>query len=401
MVAVGVGEDPRRLHRGGDRVKGGRGTAVLLALAGALVVFALVMSFIGGSSVGTDPADSPGSVDNRGRDGTYAWAETLRRLGYLVATREHALDDGVLPDAGVVVLDGAEAVSVQEVDALAAWLGTPGRKLVVAGDTDPKVLRRLVPGLDDATALAIVPTETMTVVEDAPETAGAGELTVAGGASRLLDPGEAQVLYAPHGDDESAYALRYRVPGGGVVVGTADGAVFANDGLAVDENAGFATAVVGDIPGPVVFDQYHHQPARLPGTFGYLPRTIQYGLVQLVVVAVIAALAAGIRRGPARPEPEIPPRRRIEYVQALARSYADADGYAPATERIKADLRDRLRRATALGGDATDDQLVAAAPRAGLDPDAVAAILYGAPTDPLGFRSIAAGATALRRQLTG
>lgn len=382
-------------------MKSGRGTAVLLVLAAALVVFALVMSFIGGSTVGTDPAESPGSVDNRGRDGAYAWAETLRRLGYQVGTRERALDDGDLPDTGVVVLDAAESVSVQEVEALGTWLDTPGRKLLVTGDTDPKVLRQLVPGLDSAATLTIAPTPTVVAVDDAPETAGAGELTIAGGPSRLLDPGDATVLYAPRGDDESAYAVRYRIPGGGIVVGTADAAVFANDGLAEGENAGFATAVVGDVPGPVVFDQYHHQPARLPGTFGYLPRTFQYALLQIVVVAVVAAFAAAVRRGPVRPEPEVPPRRRIEYVQALARSYADAAGYAAATERIKADLRDRLRRATGLGGDATDDQLVAAAPRAGLDPDAVAAILHGSPADPLGFRSIAAGATALRRQLTG
>lgn len=382
-------------------MKSGRGTAVLLVLAAALVVFALVMSFIGGSTVGTDPAESPGSVDNRGRDGAYAWAETLRRLGYQVGTRERALDDGDLPDTGVVVLDAAESVSVQEVEALGTWLDTPGRKLLVTGDTDPKVLRQLVPGLDSAATLTIAPTPTVVAVDDAPETAGAGELTIAGGPSRLLDPGDATVLYAPRGDDESAYAVRYRIPGGGIVVGTADAAVFANDGLAEGENAGFATAVVGDVPGPVVFDQYHHQPARLPGTFGYLPRTFQYALLQIVVVAVVAAFAAAVRRGPVRPEPEVPPRRRIEYVQALARSYADAGGYAAATEPIKADLRDRLRRATGLGGDATDDQLVAAAPRAGLDPDAVAAILHGSPADPLGFRSTAAGATALRRQLTG
>lgn len=382
-------------------MKSGRGTAVLLVLAAALVVFALVMSFIGGSTVGTDPAESPGSVDNRGRDGAYAWAETLRRLGYQVGTRERALDDGDLPDTGVVVLDAAESVSVQEVEALGTWLDTPGRKLLVTGDTDPKVLRQLVPGLDSAATRTIAPTPTVVAVDDAPETAGAGELTIAGGPSRLLDPGDATVLYAPRGDDESAYAVRYRIPGGGIVVGTADAAVFANDGLAEGENAGFATAVVGDVPGPVVFDQYHHQPARLPGTFGYLPRTFQYALLQIVVVAVVAAFAAAVRRGPVRPEPEVPPRRRIEYVQALARSYADAGGYAAATEPIKADLRDRLRRATGLGGDATDDQLVAAAPRAGLDPDAVAAILHGSPADPLGFRSIAAGATALRRQLTG
>lgn len=382
-------------------MKGGRGTAALLVAAAALVVLALVMSFIGGSSVGTDPAESPGSVENRGRTGAYAWAETLRRLGYDVSTRERALDDGALPATGTLVLVDAEAVTVQEVDALAAWLETPGRRVVVAGDTDAKVLRRLVPGLDDAQITGLAPSGAVVAVDDSPESAGAGELTVAGGVDHLLEPGDGTAVYAPEGDADAAYVVRYRVPDGGVVVGTADDDTIANDGLAEGENAGFATAVVGAPPGPVVFDQFHHQPARLPGTFGYLPRSFQYLLVQLVVVGVVAAFAAGIRRGSARPEPEVAPRRRIEYVEALARSYEDAGGYREATERIKDDLRDRLRRATGAGGDATDTDLVAAAPLAGLDPDAVAAVLHGAPNDPLGFRTTAAGATELRRQLTG
>lgn len=382
-------------------MKGGRGVALLLAAAAALVVLALVMSFIGGSSVGTDPTESPGSVDNRGRDGAYAYAETLRRLGYDVNTRERSLDDGALPDTGAVVLIDAEDITVQEADALEDWLSEPGRKLVVAGTTDAEVLGRLVPGLGDMGGVGLDRSDILVASAQVPETAGADELTVPGGADRLFDPGDAMALYEPEGGDRSAYAIRYRIPGGGMVVATADDAVFVNDGLAEGQNAGFATAIVSDLPGPVVFDQYHHQPARLPGTFGYLPRNLQYALVQLVVIGVIAALAAGIRRGPARPEPEVPPRRRIEYVEALARSYADAGGYRPATERIQDDLRDRLRRAAGLGAHATDAELIAAAPRTGVDADAVAAILHGAPADPLGFRTIAAGATALRRQLTG
>lgn len=380
--------------------RGGGGAAAILAAAALLVVFALVMSFVGGSSVGTDPEHSPGSTENRGRDGAYAWAETLRRLGYDVATRERALDDGDLPDAGTVVLVDPEEVTVQEVDALADWLRTPGRKVVAAGDTDTKVMRRLVPGLDTAQVPGLVTPDVMVAVDDAPESAGADELTVVGGGN-LLTAGDGSVLYAPPGGGDAAYAVRYQSPGDGVVIAVADDAAVANDGIAEGANAGFATAVVGPPTGPIVFDQYHHQPAQIPGTFGYLPRSVQYLLIQLVVVAALAALAAGIRKGPAVPEPDVPPRRRIEYVQALARSYQDAGGYPQAAERVKADLRDHMRRALRLGGDCSDADLVAAAPQAGLDPEAVAAILYGAPGDALGFRAIAAGATALRRQLTG
>lgn len=379
----------------------GGGAAVLLVAAGALVVVALVMSFVGGSSVGTDPAKSPGSTANRGRDGAYAWAETLRRLGYDVVSRERALDDGELPESGTIVLVDPDEVTVQEVDALADWLRTPGRKVVVAGDTDPKVMRRLVPGLDTAPGFGLAPSDEMLVVDDAPESAAADELTVKSGGGHLLTPGDGTALYAPPGGGDATYVVRFQPPGDGVVVAVADDAVVVNDGIAEGANAGFAVAVVGSPPGPVTFDQYHHQPAQIPGTLGYLPRNVQYLLIQLVVVGALAALAAGIRRGPALPEPDVPPRRRIEYVQALARSYQDAGGYWQATERVKADLRDHLRKALKLGGDASDAELIAAAPQAGLDPAAVAAILNGAPTDALGFRTIAAGATALRRQLTG
>lgn len=381
--------------------RGGGGAAVLLVVAGALLVFALVMSFVGGTSVGTNPGKSPGSTENRGRDGAYAWAETLRRLGYGVVARQRALDDGELPASGTIVLVDPEEVTVQEVDALADWLRTPGRKVVVVGDTDPKVMRRLVPGLDTAPGSQLAPSAEMVAVGDAPESAGADELIVDDAGGHLLSPGDGTALYAPASGGDAAYVVRYQDSGGGVVVTVADDATVTNDAIADGSNAGFATAVVGPPPGPVTFDQFRHQPTQIPGTFGYLPRSVQYLLIQLVVVGVVAALAAGIRRGPPLPEPEVPPRRRIEYVQALARSYHDAGGYWQATERMKADLRDRLRKALKLGGDAGDAELVAAAPQAGLDPEAVAAILYGAPTDALGFRTIAAGATALRRQLTG
>ena len=69
--------------------------------------------------------------------------------------------DTITPSVADTVLVDAEAVSVQEVDAVAAWLAQPGRKVVVAGDTDAKVLRRLVPGLDDAPGLGIVSTDSV------------------------------------------------------------------------------------------------------------------------------------------------------------------------------------------------------------------------------------------------
>jgi len=379
----------------------GRGAAALLVVAAAAVMFALTMSFIGGSHVGEDPAESPGSIENRHEDGAYAWAETLRRLGYDVGSRDRAFDDGALPGRGTLVLVDVDDVGQSELDALAQWLSdSVQHRVVVVGDSDPKVLRRLVPNLDTRSLLEPSKGDRIVAVAPAPESAGADELQTGGFGPRLFDPGDGVAVYGLDATPSAAYVIRYDdLSSGGTTVGVADDAALANDGLAEGDNAAFAAALAGSPSDPVIFDQFHHQPAKLPGTFGWLPRNVQYLLIQLVVVGIVLAAAAGIRRAPPLPEPDVLPRRRIEFVDALARVNSDAGGFTLATAQIQADVRDRLRTALRAGHDVDDRGLVAASAQLGLDAERVAAVLFAVPSDSLGFQHIAAEAAVVRRGL--
>ncbi len=373
---------------------GSRATSVAVAVAAVLLGFSVLWQFVGGTETGTEPERSPGSTQNKGAGGVSGWAELARRNDFQVKERTKPLDAGGLPARGTLVAVDAEGVSKAEAAAVRRWLRSGrGRRLVVAGPLDRRLLWTLPAEVDlDSEG---VPEAVVRPAAPAPETAGVEEVAPSGLVPTFPPSGALPLYRLAKG--AGIYAMRYEVPGGGTLVAVADDGAVVNAGLRAADNAGFALALCGEAPGPVVFDQYHHMPHEEPGLFAWLPGSWQRGLLQGLLAAVVFALAAGMRFGPPLPEPDVEPRRRIEFVDALAGALRHAKGHAEAAGLIRSDLREHLRRSLRTGPEAGDTALADRARAAGADPATVDTALVRPVTDDESLRAVAGAAAVLRR----
>ncbi len=370
----------------------------------AIIAFAVAMQFIGGSEVGDDESTAPGSVTNEDDSGASAWYAVLGELGYEVDERRSAFDDADdhLPETGTLITVAPNDVSGDELDAIEHWLATgSGRRLVVVEPTGGALglIQASCGALPGCPRVDMVDTEmAIRPVAPAPETAGISQVGPA--ASSFFEMSEALVLYGLDADPSRAFAVRYSPPGStNTVIAVAESLPVLNEEIVVADNAAFAVAIAGPKDQPIFFDQFHHLPHKRPGVFGFLPGPVQWFLLQVIVAGVVWAISLAFGFGPPLPEPITPPRRRIEYVNALANAYEEADATGEALELLRFEIRDLLRHRLRASYEASDSDLIARAPEVGVPSDHAASVLEASLDSTLSFTEVAQIAAEIRRRL--
>lgn len=177
------------------------------------------------------------------------------------------------------------------------------------------------------------------------------------------------------------------------IVGSAQ--AFTNDRLAEEGDAALALGLL-DHGTPVTWMM--RKPAgsasgdEVQGLFTLLPDGVYWGLLQLVIAAVVAMVWRGRRLGPVITEPLPVVVRAAEAVEGRGRLYAAGKARGRAGWNLRRGARARLRTRLGLTADTTDDALVqAAAARASRAPADVGRLLYGPdPVDDAGLVRLAA-----------
>jgi hypothetical protein len=152
--------------------------------------------------------------------------------------------------------------------------------------------------------------------------------------------------------------------GAGRVLIVPDPSLLTQRGLSRQDNVLFLynLAVLDAAPGgPVYFDEYHHGLRSGGGTWGYLRYHDQQGSVlQLLLVALVAIWAVGIRLGPAVPRPRETRADAVDYAGAVARIYRRAGvRHVPARALVR-DFLAKVSRRLRLRPTASPAQIVAA-----------------------------------------
>jgi hypothetical protein len=293
---------------------------LLLVLLGALVAV-VVVELRARAEAGKD--FPPYSMYSHDRDGLAAAAEALRRFGWqpvpltepvqraqdrglllLVEPKGHALLPGEPPDLGET-----------DVQALLHWVEEGNTLLFSCGYQT---------SLHHALGVQVIPEggpderATAEVAERGPYTAGTVRVEVEGRTT--LDSAAGLPLWYV---GRAPGALLFRRGKGRVLV-TADPSMLTRRGLRREDNGVFlydvARAAARD--GRVYFDEYHHDLRTGGGFLGYLRYyNVQWTLVPILLVVLVAVWRAAVRLGPAVPAP--PPGRAdaVAYASAVARIY--------------------------------------------------------------------------------
>jgi hypothetical protein len=346
-------------------MSGGR-RLILLGLAVALVLVALRVA--GALTRDDQRAQGPaGSSYAYGQYGVSAYAALLRRSGHQVVRLRDRPRDLNLDSRLTVVLLWPDTVTPEDAAALRAFLRRGGR-LVAADQVPAGWLGDVVP---DPPRWAGDPLGVTRALVPLPETAGVGTLA-SGISGHFVSAGSAVPAV---GDATAALAAVQRV-GAGRGVLLADAAPLVNSRLARRDDAAFALAVAG--PGrPVAFVESVHGYGRASG-WGALPGRFRGALVLLGLAGAALALARGRRLGPAQPAGRELAPARSAFAQGLAgallRTGSPGEAIAPVVEEARS-----LLLVPAGSG---EDELLAAARRAGLSEEEAQAIAQGASTPP-------------------
>jgi Domain of unknown function (DUF4350) len=336
-----------------------------LLFAGLAVVVAgnLLLELV---DEGTRPPSGPRSSSYAtAPHGLAAYADLLSRNGHPVSRlREPPAAAALDPDDTLIVLD---PVGLREEDgrALEAFLEDGGR-LVAGGRASSGWLSwileepRWSEGAADRADRRLAPIPELGRVSSV-RAEGLGSWRDAGGALPAL------------GDEEQTL-LAVASPGAGRALLLADASPLHNRWLDDADNAAFALALAGARGRRVVFAESVHGYGVSTG-LAAVPDRWWWALGGLVLAALLYLVARGRRLGPPeREERELPPPRR-EFVEAVGSLLARTKDARNAGARVQAAARARLTGRLGLSPDASDDELRAAAARAKLSPDDVAAVL--------------------------
>jgi Domain of unknown function (DUF4350) len=315
---------------------------------------------------GTRPPSGPRSSSYAtASHGLAAYASLLARNGHPVSRlREPPAEAALDPDDTLVVLDPV-GLTQEDGQAIAAFLDDGGR-LVAGGHASSGWLSWILdePRWSEAAAdhadrrLAPVPElERVSSVR----TGGIGSWREPGGSLPAL------------GDEEQTL-LAVASPGSGRALLLADASALHNRWLDDDDNAAFGLALAGDRGRGVIFAESVHGYGVSTG-LAAVPGRWWWALGGLVLAALLYLVARGRRLGPPeREERELPPPRR-EFVEAVGSLLARTKDAGNAGARVQAAARARLARRLGLSPDASDDEIRAAAARAKLPADDLAAVL--------------------------
>lgn len=124
----------------------------------------------------------------------------------------------------------------------------------------------------------------------------------------------------------------------------------------------------------VLWDEHYHGHAR--SLWSYAQRTpVAWGLFQLAVIGAAVLFTAGRRVGPPRSRAADPRTSPLEFIDTVGALYERARPAAAAVAVARARMRRLLQMRSGLSAAASDDRIVNAAGRLGLDPEAVEALL--------------------------
>lgn len=356
----------------------------LLVLAGA-VVLAVVAA--GGRGGRLDPR-SPTP------EGSRAVAQVLGDLGVRVERRTTTATVARAAGPGSTVL-------VTEPDLLAesqvAAVRATGAHLVVLGGGDPG---RFAPGVR-----AAEPSQPEVRQPGcrlgAARRAGAA---AAGGFGYAVDAeavtGRVQQCYAREGVPS---LVRVRADGRTITF-LGNPAALTNRAFGDDGNAALALGLLGQTAHLVWYQpSLADVPADAAQTSFYdlVPDGVRWGLVQLLVAAVLLALWRARRLGPVVAEPLPVVVRAAEATEGRARLYRRASARGTAAEALRSAVRTRLAGALGLPPGAPPAALVdAVAARSRHSPGEVGALLYGAePADDHALVRLADELDALDREV--
>jgi hypothetical protein len=283
--------------------------AAVLAVAVALIV-ALDLA----QEHPPPPGDSYSTYD-AAPGGLRAWYELLGREGVGVTRFEeraafldratHTLVVAAAPPS----LVGASEISAPDGAALAAWVRSGGRLVVVGA----------APLMDTAKDLGLAPRVAPRVVGEPPVIAPAlrrlgVERFAAPRGQRLGARPKDQVLLA---DRFGRLAVGFPL-GRGAVVQVLDGAMLRNGAIGRPDHARLAYAVAVLRGGPVAFDEALHGYLVPEHWWQIFPRRLVVAILLCCVVLAVALVGSAVRLGPPRPaEPERAPHTG-EYIDALA-----------------------------------------------------------------------------------
>ena len=329
-----------------------------------LVVFVLGLNLLvtgAGQYFGHEPSGPSSSSYSTTRSGTAALARLYRRGDHHVSRLRHSLHDASLDPASTLLILDPDNLFPDDVNAVLAFLDGGGR--VVAAGRGVRPLARAALGGElewhrrgrgHLVVRQGVPESgrAVTVVAD-----GSGAWEGIGSATPFLTARERVIgLVTPIGR--------------GRLVLLADPSILHNDRLARADNAALAVAVAG-VGRPVVFDEHAHG-------YGAGERGVPTRWIRLLVAATLAVLlwmwVESTRLGPAEDQSRpLPPARR-EYVDALAVSLSRTREPQAALERLQRRARQRVATSLGLSVDASMEEMLGAAARAGVPAEDVRAL---------------------------
>jgi len=343
------------VRAGGDRA--------ILALAGALVVAALLSALL--------PAARPGRSGPRSSSyatqpaGVAALHDLLERRGHPVGRLRRApAEAGLTPSSTLFVLD-PEGLTGADAEALAAFVRAGGR-LVAGGGAAVAVAGALLP---NAPTWAPGGAREARPAGGAPETRGVRAVRTAGDGRFAQRGGGRAILIDAAG---APVALAADV-GRGRLLLLADPSVLQNRLLGSSDAGAFAVGLAGPPARAVVFAESVHGYGEAAG-LGALPGEWVLALAGLALAGLAFLWSHGRRLGP--PEAvgrALPPPRR-DYADAMAVTLGRTHDPAAAAAPVRRAARDGLAERAGLERGAAPAAVAAAARRLGLEEDEALAV---------------------------
>jgi hypothetical protein len=360
-----------------------------------VVVAAVLMLFVAGVASIISPPDEGlgvrGSSLSAGAQGAKAAFLLLRRLGYVVERSYEPLETvRANPQTDVIVLMAPHlSPSKHDVESLTRFVEAGG--VAIVGEA-----REWLPSMRQASG-SISKATTPEVVLPSPLALGAPRIRMDHTESAGVPGPPYTTIYA----DARGAAVTTAKIGRGRVVFWASALPVTN--AAIDE-AGHVELVVNAIGPPldrrVIWDERYHGHTR--SAWSYTQGTpLPAALAQLGVLGLAAVLTVSFRRRPLRAVPDPPRTAPLEFIDTMGGLYQRAGATTAAVGVALAHLRRRLIGVAGLPADADDARVAqAAAPRAGLTPEALGGLLARARDAARGTVPLSArDAVAIVRQL--
>jgi hypothetical protein len=335
-----------------------------VALVAAAVVVALNAVAALADRLAPEPTGPPFSSYSTTPDGTAGLFELLEREGHRVERLRGELTGASLDAGATVFVLGADRMTSEESGALRDFAERGGR--LVAGGPEPHWLAPVADGLPEWSPGG---SETLRPLVPAPEVRELGRVRADGFGTWETGSAALPVL----GGETGPVLLSQRLGRGGALL-MADVSPVQNAALDEADNAALALGLAGESGRKVIFVEGVHGFGESRG-LAALPDDWKWMLAGLGLAGLMGVWAMGRRFGP--PEDErrpLPPPRRA-FVDAQALTLARTGRPQEAAEPVRRAARERIARRAALGPEAGEQQLRAAAEHLGLTPEETDAVL--------------------------